>query len=90
MATAEKSRSGAIVYGAVYMNIPQIDERDWPLKQRAQLNRQNSTTAATHHQLTARFIRNGQAHRAMRVKFPARVLNRLDPTTVRNQDGILV
>jgi hypothetical protein len=22
----EKSRSGAIVYGAVYMNIPQIDE----------------------------------------------------------------
>ena len=36
--------------------------------------------------IPARFIRNGQAHRAMRVKFPARVLNRLDPTTVGNQD----
>jgi len=28
--------------------------------------------------ITARLIRNGQAHRAMRVKFPARFLNRLD------------
>jgi hypothetical protein len=36
--------------------------------------------------ITARFIRNGQAHRAMRVKFPARVLNRLDLTTAENQD----
>ena len=38
--------------------------------------------------ITARLIRNGQAYRAMRVKFPARVLNRLDPTTAEKQDWI--
>jgi hypothetical protein len=32
-------------------------------------------------QITARLIRNGQAHRAMRVKFPARFFNRLTRTT---------
>ena len=29
--------------------------------------------------IAARFIRNGHAHRAMRVKFPARFFNYLDP-----------
>ncbi|MEO7862278.1 MAG: hypothetical protein ABIU05_17975 [Nitrospirales bacterium] len=38
--------------------------------------------------ITARLIRNGQAYRAMRVKFPARVLNRLDPTTAEKKDWI--
>ena len=37
-------------------------------------------------QVTARLIRNGQAHRAMRVKFPARLSNRLDRTTTGKQD----
>jgi len=37
-------------------------------------------------QITARLIRNGQAHRAMRVKFPARLSNRLDRTTKGKQD----
>ena len=31
-------------------------------------------------QITARLIRNGQAHRAMRVEFPARFFNRLART----------
>jgi hypothetical protein len=36
-------------------------------------------------QITARLIRNGQAHRAMRVKFPARFFNRLTRTTTGKQ-----
>jgi hypothetical protein len=32
-------------------------------------------------QITARLFRNGQAHRAMRVEFPARFFNRLVRTT---------
>ena len=38
-------------------------------------------------QITARLIRNGQAHRAMRVKFPARFCNRLACTTTGNNVG---
>jgi len=37
-------------------------------------------------QITARLFRNGQAHRAMRVEFPARFFNRLTLTTIRTQD----
>ena len=40
----------------------------------------------TSQKLTARLIRNGQAHRAMRVKFPARLSNRLVRTTIGKQD----
>jgi len=36
-------------------------------------------------QITARLIRNGQAHRAMRVKFPARFFNRLTRTSTGKQ-----
>jgi hypothetical protein len=35
--------------------------------------------------ITARLIRNGQAHRAMRVKFPARFFNRLTRTSTGKQ-----
>ena len=35
--------------------------------------------------IAARFIRNGHAHRAMRVKFPARFFNRLARTTTSTQ-----
>jgi len=36
-------------------------------------------------QITARLIRNGQAHHAMRVEFPARFFNRLARTTKGKQ-----
>jgi len=36
-------------------------------------------------QITARLIRNGQAHHAMRVEFPARFFNRLARTTTSTQ-----
>jgi hypothetical protein len=37
-------------------------------------------------QIAARLIRNGQAHRAMRVEFPERFLNRLARATTSTQD----
>ena len=40
-------------------------------------------------QITARLIRNGQAHRAMRVEFPARFLNCLARTTTGKQDRMI-
>ncbi|HSL05747.1 MAG TPA: hypothetical protein VK901_19675 [Nitrospiraceae bacterium] len=40
-------------------------------------------------QIAARLIRNGHAHRAMRVKFPARFLNYLALTTTDTQDRMI-
>jgi hypothetical protein len=40
-------------------------------------------------QIAARLIRNGHAHRAMRVKFPARFFNRLVPTTTGKPDRMI-
>lgn len=40
-------------------------------------------------QAPARLIRNGQAHRAMRVKFPARFFNRLVRTTTGKQGRMI-
>jgi len=38
-------------------------------------------------QIAARIIRNGHAHRAMRVKFPARFFNCLNPLPQENRIG---
>lgn len=40
-------------------------------------------------QMTARLFRNGQAHHAMRVEFPARFLNLLARTTGRGQGRVM-
>jgi hypothetical protein len=40
-------------------------------------------------QITARLIRNGQAHHAMRVEFPARFFNRLARTTTSTQGRMI-
>lgn len=40
-------------------------------------------------QMTARLFRNGQAHHAMRVEFPARFLNPLARTTAREQVRVM-
>ena len=41
-------------------------------------------------QITARLIRNGQAYRAMRVKFPGRFFNRLVRTTTEKQGRMTI
>jgi hypothetical protein len=41
-------------------------------------------------QIAARLIRNGQAHRAMRVEFPERFFIRLARTTTSTQDRTIV
>ena len=40
-------------------------------------------------QISARLIRNGQSHHAMRVEFPARFLNPLARTTARGQGRVM-
>jgi hypothetical protein len=74
----------------VYVNNYAVGQMTWQTRLAALTASMASLTAFDKQgcasPITARLIRNGQAYRAMRVKFPARVLNRPDPTTVGNHN----
>ena len=90
MATVLNNRSCAIFYVTVYVNNYAVGQMTWQTRLAALTASMASLTGFDKQgcasPITARLIRNGQAYRAMRVKFPARVLNRPDPTTVENHN----